>query len=66
MVEDALRRKVVEARLFGLEFEADKRKALTADNTNGRISSEGLRAILEDLVVDGCVTCVHNLDSLVD
>lgn len=66
MVEDALSRKVVEARLFGLEFEADKRKALAVDNTYGRVSSEGLGAILEDLVVNGCVTCVDNLNSLVD
>ena len=66
MVEDALCREVVEARLHGLEFEADKREALPVDDAYGRVGSEGLGAILEDLVVNGCVTCVDNLDSLVD
>ena len=66
MVEDALSCEVVEARLLGLEFEADKREALPVDDTYGRVGSEGLGAILEDLVVDGGVTGVDDLDCLVD
>ena len=66
MVEDALCREVVEARLLGLEFEADKREALPVDDAYGRVGSEGLGAILKDLVVDGGVTGVDDLDCLVD
>ena len=65
MVEDALRGEVVEARLLGLEFEADKREALPVDDTYGRVGSEGLGAVLEDLVVDGGVTGVDDLDCLI-
>ena len=66
MVEDALGGEVVEARLLGLEFEADKREALPVDDTYGRVGSEGLGAVLEDLVVDGGVTGVDDLDCLID
>ncbi len=36
----------------------DPLEALAVDNAYGWVSSEGLGAILEDLVINGCVTCL--------
>lgn len=66
VVVDALCLEVELSRLPGVELEADDAEALAVDEADGGEGFESLGGILEDLVVDGGVAGVRDLDRLVD
>ena len=66
MVVDALCLEVELSRLPWVELEADDAEALSVDEADGGEGFESLGGILEDLVVDGGVAGVRDLDRLVD
>ena len=69
MVEDALSHKVVVSSGFGVELEANDGKALTLHEAVLRVGFEGfegLRLVRQELEVDWSVTCVSNLEGLID
>ena len=66
VIVDALSLEVELTRLSWVELEADDAEALSVDEADGGEGFEGLGGILEDLVVDGGVAGVRDLDRLVD
>ena len=65
VVEDELCQEVVVSRLARIELEADNAEALAVNKADVRERLECLSGILQDLVVNGRIARVLNLDSLV-
>lgn len=66
MIKDALCSEVVKARLLWLEFEAHQGERFSVDYADRRESSECFGRVLEDLVINWSVTCVDNLNCLIN
>lgn len=66
IVEEELCREVEEPRRIWVELEADKREGFPSDLADLRVGFESASGVSEDIVLDGRVACVVQLDGLVD
>ena len=66
VVEQELGIEVVESRRLWLELKADESERFSTDLTDSRESLEGAGCVLHNLVLNGRVASVVQLDSLID